>query len=410
MRNEPLTWSIQTLSQLDPDALHELAVRANGSCTAQNLHLGRCLAAIDESELHQNFGCSGAIHYAINCLGMQARRARELRRIANRLEPLPVLNRAAENGEIDFSKLREIIRRATPDTETHWLELCQKMTYAKIERLVVNTPKGAKPREEDARPAQPKLHQLRLSCGPEEMALIQSALRLRSQEEGRIVTFLEAMVEFCGQYVSSARWGKVDVERALREATLDVAAQSEAEDLECPARDEDWSLSVAAAEVAVPDNDQVQVVKRDKPHWENPLVRFNPKARDLTPAQRQEILRRDGYCCQTPGCPHHLWLETHHIVFYRDGGQTVPENLVILCGGCHRNLHRGHLRIVGSQDEGLRFLDREGRDLGRQARLVRAMWLDVNLGWAGEEWHSHYHRELQRQIASDWSYHGKEKS
>ena len=78
MINEPLTWSIQTLSQLDPDALHELAVRANGTCTAQNLHLGRCLAAIDESELHQSFGCSGAIHYAINFLGMQAHAFREV--------------------------------------------------------------------------------------------------------------------------------------------------------------------------------------------------------------------------------------------------------------------------------------------------------------------------------------------
>jgi len=60
----------------------------------------------------------------------------------------------------------------------------------------------------------------------------------------------------------------------------------------------------------------------------------------------------------------------------------------VLCGGCHRNLHRGYLRIVGSRDEGLVFLDREGRDLGRQARLLRGLWLDVKLGWQGEEWNS----------------------
>jgi len=79
-------------------------------------------------------------------------------------------------------------------------------------------------------------------------------------------------------------------------------------------------------------------------------------------------------------------------VFYRDGGQTVLENLLVLGGSCHRNLHRGYLRIEGSRAQGLRFLDGEGRDLAHQVELERAIWLDGNLGWKGGELDSHYHR------------------
>jgi len=392
MISEPIHWSIQTLSQLSPHALHEIAVRANGTCTANNLHLGRCLVAIEEGELYLDFGCSGAIHYATSCLGMRRRRAMGLRRLATQLERLPLLSLAAENGQIDYSKLREIARRATPETEAEWLRLSQKMSYSKIQRLVSNTPDGAMPREQDAHPKQPLWHQLRLILGPDEMALIERGLQLKSHEEGRLVTLAEVLIEYFGGIVSQSRWGKVDVERALREMALDVAAQGEGAAQECPARDvDDWSLSVAADTVEVPDNEDVGVVRRAKAHWENARLRFNPEARALTPAQRIEVLRRDGYRCQCPGCPNHLWLETHHIVFYRDGGQTVPSNLLILCGACHRNLHRGYLRIEGSRAEGLTFLDRDGRDLAHQVELQRALWLDGNLGWKGGEFDSHYY-------------------
>jgi len=327
--------------------------------------------------------------WAKSCLGMKHRRAAELRRIATQLEPLPLLSLAAENGQIDYSKLREILSRATPETEAEWLRLGQKLAYSKIQMLVSNTPRGAMPREQDAQPKQPLWHQLRLMLGPDEMALIERGLQLLSLEEGRLVTLAESLIEYFGGIVSQARWGRLDVERALREAALDLAAQRQ----QRPARDDidDWSLSVAAAPVEVPDNDQVQVIKRDKPHWENPLLRYNAESRLPTPAQRLELLRRDGYKCQCPGCPNHLWLETHHIVFYRDGGQTVPENLLIICRKCHQNLHRGHLRIVGSRAQGLTFLDRQGRNLAHQVELQRAIWIDGNLGWKGGEFDSHYH-------------------
>ena len=125
---------------------------------------------------------------------------------------------------------------------------------------------------------------------------------------------------------------------------------------------------------------EVQVAKKAHPHWDN------PHRRKVTPAERRQILRRDGFCCQTPGCGNHLWLEVHHIEFYSEGGLTVPPNLVMLCRGCHANVHRGHLRISGDAEEGLIFRDRFGRCLNRDQEFATAQWLDFWLGWSRRSW------------------------
>lgn len=119
--------------------------------------------------------------------------------------------------------------------------------------------------------------------------------------------------------------------------------------------------------------------------WKNGRLHFNPKTRLATPAQRRELMRRDGYCCATPGCPNHTWLELHHVVSVSDNGETVTYNLVTLCSGCHRNVHKGLLKIQGNADQALTFRDAEGRDLARTYGLAVAGWLNLWVGWSGSE-------------------------
>ncbi len=154
--------------------------------------------------------------------------------------------------------------------------------------------------------------------------------------------------------------------------------------MECSARDI-WNAATACQEVVCPENDQVMLVESAPNHWENSRLRYNPESRVATPAQRAELVRRDGYRCKTPGCPHHLFLEVHHIKFYAEHGQTVPDNLVCLCSKCHRNVHEGHLRIQGQAPHHLTFRDASGRDLQRQSQLQLAEGLDFFVGWQGEE-------------------------
>ena len=146
---------------------------------------------------------------------------------------------------------------------------------------------------------------------------------------------------------------------------------------------------MVAHQVPCPDNEDVVLLAY---YWRNRRLRFNEEARLPTPAQRREMIRRDGYCCSTPGCSNHLWLEVHHVVLYSRKGKTIGSNLVTLCSRCHKNVHRGHLRISGQAPDNLVFRDREGRDLHRTHRLGVAGWLDFWAGWSGDREDSHHHR------------------
>ena len=52
---------------------------------------------------------------------------------------------------------------------------------------------------------------------------------------------------------------------------------------------------------------------------------------------RQQILRRDGWRCQSCGAMANL--EVHHSVFRGQLGNDSEENLITLCAACHANAH-----------------------------------------------------------------------
>jgi 5-methylcytosine-specific restriction endonuclease McrA len=52
---------------------------------------------------------------------------------------------------------------------------------------------------------------------------------------------------------------------------------------------------------------------------------------------RQQILRRDGWRCQSCGTMSNL--EVHHNQFRSHSGDDSEQNLIILCTACHANTH-----------------------------------------------------------------------
>ena len=68
----------------------------------------------------------------------------------------------------------------------------------------------------------------------------------------------------------------------------------------------------------------------------------------IPPRVRRGVLARDGHRCRAPGCGRTRFLEVHHLVPRSRGGTNHPENLVTLCGTCHRFWHeRGEGMTVG---------------------------------------------------------------
>ncbi len=68
---------------------------------------------------------------------------------------------------------------------------------------------------------------------------------------------------------------------------------------------------------------------------------------DIPPATRRFVHHRDRETCVVPGCRAARNLDVHHIVHRADGGDHSPENLVLLCGLHHRELHKGRITITG---------------------------------------------------------------
>lgn len=220
----------------------------------------------------------------------------------------------------------------------------------------------------DAAEREAEFVKLQLTLPIEVMELLQRAIRHLSQEECGPVPITEALECFAAECLSGEPANSKIRARLLAEARRDIdARRQEAED----APEAPWEAA-AAEETPCPGMPEMQLVKNTRvTTWENARLHFNEESRLLTAPQRREILRRDGYRCAVPGCPHHLWLQMHHVVFYCRGGATVPENLITVCSRCHRHIHRGLLKVGGQAPQGLRWFDRHDRELGTHNPLTR---------------------------------------
>ncbi len=93
------------------------------------------------------------------------------------------------------------------------------------------------------------------------------------------------------------------------------------------------------------------------------LIGIHPTQRTPNRAMRRYLARRDQGCTH-PLCTQRLWLHAHHLVFWENGGLTVPANLVLLCPFHHRALHHDEFSIDGNPETGtLRFTDRWGQPI-----------------------------------------------
>lgn len=68
-----------------------------------------------------------------------------------------------------------------------------------------------------------------------------------------------------------------------------------------------------------------------------------PNRSTIPPSVRQAVFTRDRYRCSAPGCQNTRFLEIHHIVSRKKGGDNHPDNLHLLCSACHRLWHEKNL-------------------------------------------------------------------
>jgi len=494
---DPSFFRVKILLSLEVSEVDSLARKAVGSLTSFRLLLGRCLLAMRERKGFKKYGCSSEIHYSVSRLGLSKGVAGDCRRVARDLLGLPDLTLAAEQGTIEWGKLREVSRKAGPETEALWLKLCGDLNYKQIEKLVAKTPKGGVPGDvfEDAeRPTS----EFRCRMSEEVLAMLDRARRMYSLEQDKAVTTVEVLEWALASYISSQPVDQESLEKVrlemdkdlqaekAREIPLVAQAREVAAEMGCIpipggrevengsaragdpeqdnfAREEhdegpDGTLTGEGSSVdedaassdsgpvgqifaragtsgneclkvedaahtdccgsgqqtsdccrrrsngielsaARANSEYLEALKDSLSPVKNKRVSFNPRNRHATKAQKREVLRREGWCCATPGCPHKIWLHLHHLIPYSQGGPTLAHNVLGICVGCHSNVHDGSLKIFLNDQGKLVFTDADGNCLTDQADLMLAGWLDFYEGWHGEREDS-YRMKWGR---GDWS-------
>jgi hypothetical protein len=89
-------------------------------------------------------------------------------------------------------------------------------------------------------------------------------------------------------------------------------------------------------------------------HDENGTVlNAGRRTRKPSAALRRAVRERDRYRCRFPGCESRR-VDLHHILFWANGGETKPGNLICLCKRHHTVVHDGAV-IISAEGGGFAF-------------------------------------------------------
>jgi hypothetical protein len=316
-------------------------------------------------------------------IGLAPGAAREHVRVARALGPLPRLARALARGELSYSKVRELTRVATPDSEEQLLRVGRAGTAAHVARIVRGWRRVD--RQAEAREAAAQHAGRYLNVYPDSDGTVRIKGRLTPEVGALLVTALAAARETLYQR-EWRREGDTDrptmdqqeadalallAETALHQG-LDPGSPGERYqvvvhvDAEVLADADAPGQSVLEDGARVPAGtsqrlacDASRVVMRHG--REGRVVEVDTRTRTIPPALRRALHHRDRGC-RFPGCRVRFG-QGHHIRHWAQGGPTTLSNLTMLCRRHHRAVHEEGFQVVRQPDGELRFRRPDGRPL-----------------------------------------------
>ncbi len=388
--------------QLDAKTAHAhlrqaLALLRETECNAVTL-----FAEIMRRCLFRELGFATIHIYASEALGFSRTKTYEFIRLSEALEKLPSLKASLASGELPWTKAREVVKVATPETEKRWIEIAGKKNRRELEAQVLrsranrNKPKRNPAQCElltEAPAATPLGNYARLSDptplsdpAPPPAAPSQSlTLRLSPMRRARFDALVEklmrrfhcdreeilliAMEALLGGGMQPSSGEEFTHGEGSAHAESPTHAESPAQ-IDRPAHSTRSSQSGKPAQGGLsPRGDAgtpYQIVIYRCERCAESAVGPERKAlgtaetaqvecdckflepgkrnrRSIPPSRRRAVLLRDGYRCRTQGCGSASFLEVHHLLARGKGGGkgggNEDGNLITLCSSCHLHLH-----------------------------------------------------------------------
>jgi hypothetical protein len=313
-------------------------------------------------------------------IGLQAGPAREHVRVARALGALPLLAQALARGELSYSKVRELTRVVTPETEAQLLLAGRAGTAEHVARLVRGwrrMDRKAEAQEAARQHTSRALHvyqdedgsvRIRGRLAPEVGALLLKALAAARETlyqargnapEADPPTMEQQQADALALLAETALHHGLDPgspgERYQVVVHVDAAVLA---DPEAPGQSvlEDGARVPAGTSQRLACDASRVVMRHDA---EGRLLEVGARTRTIPPALRRALHHRDRGC-RFPGCGVCVG-QGHHIRHWAHGGPTTLSNLALLCSRHHRAVHEEGFRVERQPDGELCFRRPDGR-------------------------------------------------
>ena len=243
-------------------------------------------AEVQRRELFRELGHASLELYAVHALGFSRNRYWQFKRLADDLDRLPELREAVVAGELGWTKAQQVARVATEATQAAWVAAAKVTGRRELERDV-RVARRRRPRAVEGQP------ELRAGLAPAQLAADPpTTITLRA--DGLQLARFEALIE------QARKRGLVP--RGADRMDLVLAAMA------------------ALVEGGPAQTDPAtQIVVHQCPDCGQAAVSTHRGEKRLAPAQAAAA------ACDARE--------------HREGGSNQPENLITLCGRCHRFAH-----------------------------------------------------------------------
>jgi len=266
--------------------------------------------------LFRDCGYSSMNQYAMRELDFSKSKTDDYVKLARKLDKLPGVRSAVADGKIGYTKARVVVAVATPETEEQWLNEAEKGTRDDLARKVKKARRAARvdPDQMELLPDTPPVVE-------RQELPVRFQVDLTPEQEARRSALVERLYKL----------GGVPADRAelLLEALAALVEEKEAK--RCRRKS-----STSRPPVQIHVHHDVATGRM--------TVQTEAGERELGRAD-SERMHCDAAVCEHSGRntttipPRTRFLEVHHILSRQSGGGNQPQNLVTLCGSCHRLRH-----------------------------------------------------------------------
>ncbi len=241
------------------------------------------------------------------------------------------------SGELGYTKAREIVSVATPETQDTWLkaakgtrkelihEVKKAKRAAKVDsgqgELLPSSPTVVAPRE------LPVYFKMKMTPEQEarRSALVERLHKLGGVPADRVELILEALAALVE--TKELHGGKCPRGHLASRPPVQIHVHENAETGRMTVQTDSGERELSRAE-------------SDRMRCDAAVCEYGGRNKTTIPPRvRREVLARDNHRCQAPGCGRTRFLEVHHIKQRQSGGSNLAENLVTLCASCHRLWH-----------------------------------------------------------------------